>query len=67
MFDRVAGANQAIRELLDSFEPGCVLASDAKRLVVELAELERLVVAAKTRCAARVADAFRSGELSGGK
>jgi len=65
MFDRVAGASPAIRELLDSFEPGCALVSDAKRLVVELAELDRLVVAAKTLCAARVAETrlwARSGD-----
>jgi len=64
MFDAGAGGKQAIRDLLDSFEPGTLLASDAKRPVVELAELERLVVAVKTLCAARVADAFRAGEPS---
>jgi len=56
MFDQVAEAKRAMRDLMDSLEPGCVLASDAKRLVGELAELERLVVAARTLCAARVAE-----------
>ncbi len=54
MFDSVELAHQAMREVAQDLDPARLDPRDAKRLVEELAEMERLVVAAKTLCLRRV-------------
>jgi len=79
MFDQVADAVQVLHDSVGSLDTAVVQASRTKRLVALFAEAERLVAAGKTLCAARslldaaeqlaelprVAEAFRSGQLSG--